>query len=638
MLTNKSLIFWLLLFVVNNGKAQYDKPYVDSLENELKNNKYDSVKIRCLIKIGMYYAGENPTKAKDYFVKAYNYNVPYSKIEQGYKTIAAAGLARIYTALNDSVNDTKWTIISIQHAAKTGYAAGIDNAYEHAATHYLNFGKYDSAIYYNQQMVNLWDSLKQPEKTAAGYFGMANIFQSLHQYDKAVFYLKRIIKVNKIDENGKDPYLISIYSVLAEIYLQQSKYDSVVFYCNKAIPIAYYETYYQGAIDLLAAKATALTYLKKYNEGLPTAKEGYTLAKQNNYLSLLPKLCQSIATAFVHKHLKDSAIFYGKEAETILTQSTAATPQDWASIYALWAEVYEQFGEYKLAFEYQKKQIETTQKIKDDAIAQTTARSEVQFETNKKEQTIVELNKITVQQQKINWLITIGFVLAIIAGLFAYRSYRSKRKAALILEQSNKEKEVFLKEIHHRVKNNLQIISSLLYMQFKDNKDEKMMAQLKQAQERIKSMALVHNKLYEKQDVVNVYLKEYIADLAAGILSSNTPSGKQITLNIEESETINLSLDTSVSLGLMLNELITNSCKYAFENKEKGQINISITKHSDGYQLIVKDDGSGSPQGFDKKNSLGVRLVKNLARQLNGKANFENNNGTVVTILFAEAA
>lgn len=204
-------------------------------------------------------------------------------------------------------------------------------------------------------------------------------------------------------------------------------------------------------------------------------------------------------------------------------------------------------------------------------------------------------------------------------------------------EQSNSDKEIHLREIHHRVKNNLQIINGLLFMQFKDNADEKMKEQLKHSQERIKSMALVHNKLYESNNNVHVYIKEYIKDLAGDILKTNIPANKSIVLNIEENEAVNLSLDTSISLGLILNELITNSCKYAFKNKAKGNINITINKLGSGYQLIVKDDGSGLAKNFEQKNSMGFRLVTNLSKQLGGQATFENKNGAMVTINFVDA-
>ncbi len=203
-------------------------------------------------------------------------------------------------------------------------------------------------------------------------------------------------------------------------------------------------------------------------------------------------------------------------------------------------------------------------------------------------------------------------------------------------EQSNTEKEIVLKEIHHRVKNNLQIINGLLFMQFKDYNDEKMKSRLKQSQERIKSMALVHNKLYESDSTVHVYIKEYIKDLAGDILKTNTPVGKSIQLNIEENEAVNLSLDTSVSLGLILNELITNACKYAFAGKDNGHINIAINKQGKDYQLIVKDNGSGLAADFHQKNSMGLRLVTNLSKQLGGAAKFENDSGTVVTVNFMD--
>jgi two-component sensor histidine kinase len=204
------------------------------------------------------------------------------------------------------------------------------------------------------------------------------------------------------------------------------------------------------------------------------------------------------------------------------------------------------------------------------------------------------------------------------------------------LSQKNIQIELLNKEIHHRVKNNLQIINSLLFMQFKDNDDEKIKAQIKHSQERIKSMALVHNKLYEADSTVPVYIKEYIKELASDILKTNTPAGKSIGLNIEENVAVNLSLDTSVSLGLILNELITNACKYAFAGKETGHINIAINKQAGGYQLIVKDDGSGLTNDFHQKNSMGLRLVTNLSKQLGGQATFENNNGTVVIVDFVD--
>jgi two-component sensor histidine kinase len=244
------------------------------------------------------------------------------------------------------------------------------------------------------------------------------------------------------------------------------------------------------------------------------------------------------------------------------------------------------------------------------------------------------------------YIYLLGGLLFIISVLTLFlvkrnKEIRLKRNEAVVtsnkLQQKSLQNELLNKELHHRVKNNLQIVNSLLFMQFKDNDDNKMKAGLKQLQERIKSMALVHNKLYQSDNTVHVYIKEYIKDLAGDILKTNIPAGKSIQLHIEENEAVNLSLDTSVSLGLILNELITNACKYAFTGKENGHINIEINRQGSCYQLVVKDDGGGLADDFHKKNSMGLRLVTNLSKQLGGAAKFENNRGTVVTINFVDA-
>ena len=249
-------------------------------------------------------------------------------------------------------------------------------------------------------------------------------------------------------------------------------------------------------------------------------------------------------------------------------------------------------------------------------------------------------------QLRKKYIYLLGGLLLIISILTLFlvrrnKEIRLKRNEAVVtsdkLLQKSMQNELLNKELHHRVKNNLQIVNSLLFMQFKENNDEKMKAGLKQLQERIKSMALVHNKLYQSDNTVHVYIKEYIKDLAGDILKTNIPAGKSIQINIEENQAVNLSLDTSVSLGLILNELITNSCKYAFTNKEKGHINIAINRQGTGYQLIVKDDGSGLANDFQQKNSMGLRLVTNLSKQLGGQATFENNNGTIVIVDFVDA-
>lgn len=632
----KPLLLLVVFLYSTNLSAQYDKPYIDSLFARFDTTRYDSIKLRLLIKIGMYYGNENPQKAKEYFVKAYNFKYPYSSEEQSYRALAAGNLGDVENQMGNPKEAYRWTMLAYKHALATDDLMAKNLVFEQLSTYYRDVDRYDSSIYFCQQLINMWDAAGKPERKAAAYYSLTNLFQKLGQYKKASDYLRRIINECGFDEKNPQGEFISIYGSFAELNFLTRNYDSVVYYIKKLYPIAVREMAWEDLTSQLALQSKAYIFLKKYNEAQATALEGFILAKENNFKTSSISLAASLAIVKAHLQQKDSSFWYANYAEVHLKE-TQNSKLDWVNLYNMWSSVYEAFGNYEKAFLFKEKELEAYTIFKNDELSAITAKTEIQFETAKKEEKITELNALAKQQQQINWLIGAALVLALIGGGFAFRSYQNKKKAAQVLEQSNKEKEVFLKEIHHRVKNNLQIISSLLYMQFKDAKDDKMLAQLKQAQDRIKSMALVHNKLYETNDVVHVYLQEYIKDLAHGILSSNTPVGKEISLNIQGDEKINLSLDTSISLGLILNELITNSCKYAFANKAVGNIWVNIQQKPDGYLLEVKDDGTGLPENYEQKNSLGLRLVKNLSRQLGGSVHFKNDNGTLVILTFKDS-
>lgn len=207
------------------------------------------------------------------------------------------------------------------------------------------------------------------------------------------------------------------------------------------------------------------------------------------------------------------------------------------------------------------------------------------------------------------------------------------------LKKSLKEKETLLREIHHRVKNNLQIISSLLTLQsqyIKDNNDATM---LTESQNRIISMSLIHEKLYQSKDLAKIDFKEYTEDLVTGLFQSYGISSSRITLNLDI-EKISLTIDSAIPCGLIINELVTNSLKYAFPGDKKGEI--KVTLHSIGakvFELVVSDNGIGIPKELDFRNieSLGLHLVTILVEnQLHGEIYLNRDNGTEFQIKFKE--
>ncbi len=207
------------------------------------------------------------------------------------------------------------------------------------------------------------------------------------------------------------------------------------------------------------------------------------------------------------------------------------------------------------------------------------------------------------------------------------------RKRSEQIKQSLKEKEILLQEIHHRVKNNIQIISSLLNLQSSYIKDERYKQMLKDSQDRIKSMALIHEKLYQSSNLADISFEEYIQDLVQSLYRSYGTSS--IALEVEGSD-VSLDIDAAIPCGLIINELVSNSLKHAFPY-DKGRIKIFFRSIDDNIELVVSDNGVGIPDTIDFRTteSLGLHLVTILVEdQLKGTISLDRSNGTTFKITF----
>jgi PAS domain S-box-containing protein len=215
------------------------------------------------------------------------------------------------------------------------------------------------------------------------------------------------------------------------------------------------------------------------------------------------------------------------------------------------------------------------------------------------------------------------------------RDITERKIAEENIKKSLNEKEVLLREIHHRVKNNMQIISSLLNLQMGYIKDKNITDIFSESQNRILSMALVHEKLYQSSDLRMIDFKGYINDLGANLLQSYNANYIKLNVNVED---ISLDIDLAIPIGLIINELITNSLKYAFPDGMKGEITISISSINENMlKLVVSDNGIGLPKDLDVRNTktLGLHLVTLLAEnQLKGKIDINREKGTEFQIKF----
>ncbi len=213
-----------------------------------------------------------------------------------------------------------------------------------------------------------------------------------------------------------------------------------------------------------------------------------------------------------------------------------------------------------------------------------------------------------------------------------------RKRAEEMVRASLQEKEVLLKEIHHRVKNNLQIISSLLSLQSVYTDDEQMLAMFVESQNRIRSMALVHERLYQSSNLGQIEFGGYIRQLSRQLLITYQPTLGQVELKVDAQPGVALPIDEAVTCGLILNELVSNALKHAFPDGRPGEVCVAVSME-DGERVILKvsDDGVGFPEAFDFRNteSLGMQLVNTLVHQLDGTVELDRQGGTALQIEFA---
>ena len=211
-----------------------------------------------------------------------------------------------------------------------------------------------------------------------------------------------------------------------------------------------------------------------------------------------------------------------------------------------------------------------------------------------------------------------------------------RKQAKEQIRSSLQEKEVLLKEIHHRVKNNLQVVSSLLNLQSGQIEDEKTLEMFSDSQNRVKSMALIHEQLYQSDDLAWIDFAEYLRNLVDNLFQSYRLSAQNVRLEVNV-ENILMGIDQAIPCGLVVNELVSNALKYAFPDRRGGKVSLHLSQGVDGKLiLIVGDDGVGLPEGMDfrQTESLGLKLVNILVRQLDGTIELDGSVGTKFKIEF----
>ena len=320
--------------------------------------------------------------------------------------------------------------------------------------------------------------------------------------------------------------------------------------------------------------------------------------------------------------------------------NTEADSEQKARNHELWSEVYSQTGQYGRAYQSLLAYKELRDTLFSEENANLRSEMETRYLTKEKEYEIDLLNTENVlaetrlkaaRQRNIG----LGIGLLLFAGLLAwlYQLFKKTKKQNEIISKANREKEILLKEIHHRVKNNLQVVSSLLTLQSKYVDDDTALDAINTGKSRVQSMSILHRNLYQNENLKNIKIKPYFDDLVENLVNTYKVGDKDVTINSEVDD-IELDVDTVIPMGLITNELISNALKYAFKNRDSGHISLQIQELNGSLNLTVSDDGIGIPftEIPRRSKTLGMQLIHSFSKKLKADIKIENNNGTMIQL------
>ena len=526
---------------------------------------------------------------------------------------------------------------------KTNNTAKYAKTLERKGFTYQNAGDFEKTFATNMEALALWETVNDQTGIAYMYTRLADALFYLERPGEGANYGEQAIAIFQQlkDEEG----LATAYQYTGDCYLFIKEYEKALLMMNRALEIKQKVGVAPLEIgSLINSRANVLKYLERYDEALQDYNKSLEIAEKMNHFGGISAVLANIGDVYMRMGNYTKALPH--KLKSISLQEKHGFIANIMENYDHTSTIYKNLHDYKSALIYREKYTAIRDSVVSAEKDKITSELRTKYETQKKESRIAAQEVQLSQQRKVQ-LFAFGFAAILLALLFLlYKSIQSKKKNNALLEMSNKqlerkneENELLLKEIHHRVKNNLQTISSLLNLQSSGIDDPNALEAVKKSQSRVRSMALIHQKLYQGEKLAAVEMKDYFKTMSDSILSSFGKKSEQITIHTPMQE-IEIDVDTAIPLGLITNELLTNALKYAFPHSRKGSIAISLARAENGEELCltVADNGVGlsgeKDTGTEPGTGFGSRLVHLLTMQLGGKMEQHDNNGLATVIRF----
>ena len=487
----------------------------------------------------------------------------------------------------------------------------------------------EKAMEADMKALKLMEALNDQQGIASALGRISDDLTRQGRLKEALGYAEKAIAI--CEKNNLQEELMHSFFNAGNVSIAMNEKTHALDYYDKAIAINNsMKLGDMNLCDLSNARGNALKRLGRYPEALSEYKKAQALSKKTNYTNAASTVTANLGEVNLLMGNYGEALHY--QLQTIEQMEAAGDLSNIVENYVHVSTIYEKLNNFPSALAYQKKarlmRDSTASKESDAAMSELLTK----YESKKKEDTINAQQQQLSQQRRVQWLgIGIAALLAILL-VVGYRSYRSRTRANKLLAAKNAENELLLKEIHHRVKNNLEVVSSLLALQSAQIDDPNTKEAMQEGQNRVHSIGIVHQKLYQGTNLGAIEMKDYFINLSESILDS---FGAEKRVSIEcVMDLLDVDIDTAVPLGLIVNELLTNTLKYAFPEGMHGKVRISLQQQADGaLQLEVSDNGVGK-SGLIHGTGFGGQLVSLLTQQLIGSMREEIKDGTRIYFEF----
>ncbi len=474
---------------------------------------------------------------------------------------------------------------------------------------YNYLGNFEKALLYGFRALTIYQKINDPIGIAKANSDLASVFLAQNKSEEAIDYAQKAYEEQKKSNILRD--LSTSAQILGDAWLLSGNFQKALAFLNESLKIRRLFNYNTDIALSLNSRANVYKKKRLYSVALSDYNESFEIAKKSGIYWLTASVTGNIGHIYNRMGKYREALPYLIENEKLLKKTFRS--QQVVDNYKHLAEAYSQLNKFDSAFYFQKKA-----SLIGDSLLKVQNNIQFsglknQYESEQKETQIALQNKQLSEERIKLWALSSFLGLMFIGGLMLFRLIRT-------LRQRNKENEYLIREIHHRVKNNLQVLSSLLHLQSRYVKDKAALEAIRESENRVEAMGLIHQKLYMGVNPGTVDMNDYLKNLGISLLDSfGLLTTEQVKINYKL-EPIYLDVDTAMIIGLIVNELLTNSLKYAFPDERTGEIELSLCEENGKLCLQVKDNGIGSAKAPELNNgtAFGLNLVKILSKKLKG--------------------